>query len=167
MAVNTKVGAERGATIATCASRLDWISTTADIKATPRPIAGAAERAADPGPARLARAIRIVPRWRPRARPAALAAATPRDQSPAKATMTPTIITAAAIGVGAVATARAAKPVLAARAPIISGPNAALIGAAPRNRVAGGVTRARARGARPNAAADNNPNTPALISGCG
>ena len=69
MSVKTSAGAVCGATSATWRSRLDWISTTAASRATPRPMAGAAVRAAERGPARLARPMRTGPRA-PAAQPA-------------------------------------------------------------------------------------------------
>ena len=165
--VNTMAGAVFGATSLTWASRLDWISTTAASSATPRPMAGAAVRAAERGPARLAMPMRTAPRAKPRSRPASRAAPRPSAQSRPKAKATPAIMIPAAIGVGAVITARPARPAPASRATITSGPKAIRPVRSRRNSEDGGVALARASGARLKAAAASRPNRAALSSGIG
>ena len=167
MSVNTSDGAVRGATSATWASRADWISTTADSRATPRPMAGEAVRAALCGPARLARPMRIGPRAPARARPAPIAAPRPSNHSTPNDTATPAIMIPAAIGVGAVTTARAERPAAARAAPTVSTPKPIRPVRSWRKRALGGVVRARASGASEKAAADSRPNTAALASGHG
>src|SRR4051794_19237379 len=91
ISVNTMAGAVRGAVVVIWASRADWINTTQASRATPRPMAGLAVRAAERGPARFARPSLAGPRVRPRVRPAPQAAARPRAQSTAKENATPAI----------------------------------------------------------------------------
>jgi hypothetical protein len=167
ISVKIRLGAVRGATWATWASRLDWMRTTAVTRATPRPIAGVAVRAAERGPARLARARRRGPRAAPRAHAAALAPATPSNDRIAKAAATAPIITAAARGVGALAMARATRARAAIRAATTSTPRVGEAARSRRSRTEGGVARARASGINEKAAADSRPKAAALMSGQG
>src|ERR1700722_6350370 len=115
--MNTSAGAAFGAVTVTSAIRLDWISTTAASRATPSPIAGAAVRAAECGPARLASPIRAGPAVNRRPAPAALVAARPIRKSTTKAPATPPIMIAAASLVGAGATASQASAAAAVSPP--------------------------------------------------
>ncbi len=130
-------------------------------------MAGAAVRAAERGPARLARAMRRAPLAPIRARPASQAPPSPKAHRMPKATTTPAIMIAAAKGVGAVTTASPARAMAARPAPMISTPQPNRVGRSWRNRVAGEVRRARARGPSAKAAAESRPKAPAFRSGMG
>ena len=130
-------------------------------------MAGVAVRAAERGPARLARPSLTGPVVNRRIRPDSHTAPRPRAQSRPSEAATAAIITTAITGVGAVAMVRAARPAPAAIAPTVSRLKPARIEALLRNRAAGEVARALASGSREKAAAARKPNRAALARGKG
>ncbi len=79
--VRTSAGAVSGSTSRTSARRVDCSSSTTVSRATPRPMEGDTVRAAEAGPARLARPMRTAPPVNRRSRAARAAAPRPNPHN--------------------------------------------------------------------------------------